>query len=264
MSILDKITAATRLRVERDKAACPQERLGDGGGFGNTPFAFEKALAAPGVSFICEIKRASPSKGLIAPDFSCRRIAREYEAAGAAAISVLTEPDFFLGSDAYLTAVRETVAAPLLRKDFIIDDYQIRQAKAIGADAVLLICAILRPEQLRAYRELADSLGLSALVEVHNEAEAAMAVEAGARVVGVNNRDLRTFQVDMGNSVRLRELIPREVLFVSESGITGHTEVSLLARHGVDAVLVGESLMRSPDKGAALAALRGGNENDQA
>lgn len=256
-TILDKIVAATRLRVARDKAAQPQETLRPCGS--RPPFAFREALAKPGMSFICEIKKASPSKGVIAPSFPYLDIAGEYQAAGADAISVLTEPDFFRGSDRFLREIRDRVDIPLLRKDFVIDEYQIHQAAALGADAVLLICAILSPEQLARYHSLAESLGLSCLVEAHDEAEIAMALAAGAGIIGVNNRDLRTFAVDTGTSARLRRLVPREVLFVSESGIATGADVAGLWESGVDAVLVGETLMRSPDKGAALAALRGGN-----
>lgn len=257
MTILDKIVAATRIRVEREKTDVPFDELAKQPQPEREPFAFEKALAGPGISFICEVKKASPSKGVIAEHFPYVEIAREYEAAGAAAISVLTEPDFFQGSGRYLREIREAVSIPLLRKDFIIEPYQIVQAKKLGADAVLLICGILAPERLAEFIKLADSLGLSPLVEVHDETELKMALSAGARVIGVNNRDLRTFNVDTGNSIRLRKLAPPEILFVSESGISGAKDVALLLKNGVDAVLVGEALMRSPDKTAALAALKG-------
>lgn len=257
MTILDKIVAATRLRVAREREEISLEALQKQTAPARAPFAFATALAGAGMSFICEVKKASPSKGLIAANFPYRQIAREYEAAGAAAISVLTEPDFFQGSDWYLAEIREEVTIPLLRKDFIIDPYQIYQANRLGADAVLLICAILTDGELTAYLKLADSLGLSCLVEAHDEAEVGRALAAGAKIIGVNNRDLRTFRVDMVNSVRLRGKVPREVLFVSESGISTGEDVALLQAHGVDAVLVGESLMRSSDKKAALETLRG-------
>lgn len=209
---------------------------------------FEKALAEPGMSFICECKKASPSKGVIAEEFPYLQIAREYERAGASAISVLTEPKWFLGSDRYLEEIAENVRIPCLRKDFVVDDYMLYQAKLLGASAVLLICSLLTGEQLKEYREICDELGLSALVEVHDEDEAGMALEAGARVIGVNNRNLKDFTVDTALSVRLRDLIPREVLFVSESGVRDAGDVGRLRETGADAVLIGETLMRAPDK----------------
>jgi len=253
MSILEKIAAAAKERVERDKkAGLPAPVV-----HGQTPFRFERRLRRPGMSFICEVKKASPSKGVIAEDFRWLDIARDYEEAGADAISVLTEPEFFLGSDRYLAGIREAVNVPLLRKDFVVDPFQIEQAACLGADAILLICAILTPARLAEYIKTADRLGLSCLAEAHDEAELKTALAAGARVVGVNNRDLRTFAVDTGNSVRLRKLAPEDVVFVAESGIRTAEDVNLLRRAGVDAVLVGEALMRAPDKKAALAALRG-------
>lgn len=219
-------------------------------------FAFERALRKPGISFICECKKASPSKGLIAPDFPYLQIAREYEEAGADAISVLTEPKWFLGSDAYLQEIAVAVSVPCLRKDFTVDEYMIYEAKLLGASAVLLICSILRAEQIREYLAVCDALGLSALVEAHDEAEVDMALSAGARVIGVNNRNLKDFTVDTENSRRLRERIPRDVLFVSESGVSGPEDVKRLAEIGADAVLVGEALMRAPDKKQMLLNLR--------
>lgn len=258
MNILTRIVAATRLRVERDKADCPMEALRERVQPVNVPFQFEKALARPGVSFICEVKKASPSKGVIAEDFPYVEIARQYCKAGADAISVLTEPDFFLGKDAYLHEIRRAVSTPLLRKDFVVDPYQIVQAAALGADAVLLICAILSAGQLRDLIALADSFGLSALVETREEEELTMAKQAGARVIGVNNRDLRSFAVDTDRSLRMRALVGGDVLFVSESGISSAQDIAVLEKNGVDAVLIGEALMRAPDKTAALAALRAG------
>jgi indole-3-glycerol phosphate synthase len=240
--------------VERDKkAGLPQQSAKI-----RTPFLFERQLRREGISLICEVKKASPSKGVIAEEFSYLDIAREYEEAGADAVSVLTEPDFFQGSDRYLSEIRDVVNIPLLRKDFIIDPFQIEQSACLGADAVLLICAVLTPAQVAEYIGAADRLGLSCLVEAHDEEELKTALRAGARMVGVNNRDLKTFEVDTGNSVRLRRLAPKDVVFVSESGIRAAGDVELLRQHGIDAVLVGEALMRSPDKKAALAALRGG------
>ena len=210
------------------------------------------------MSYICEVKKASPSKGLIAPEFPYLEIAKEYEAAGASAISCLTEPFYFMGSDTYLREITETVDIPVLRKDFTVDKYMIYQAKAFGAAAVLLICAILNDQELLEYRELAETLGMDALVEAHDENEVARALKTGAKIVGVNNRDLKTFRVDMNNSIRLRNLAPDNVVFVSESGIKNAGDIAILERNRVGAVLIGETLMRSPDKKAALENLNGG------
>ena len=220
-------------------------------------FAFEKALKKPGLSFICECKKASPSKGLIAPDFPYLQIAREYEEAGADAISVLTDPKWFLGSGRYLEEIAEAVSIPCLRKDFTIDAYMIYEAKVLGASAVLLICSLLSPGQLAEYLGICGELGLSALVEAHDAREAEMALAAGARIIGVNNRNLKDFSVDTDNSLRLRRMIPQDVLFVSESGVKGPEDTGRLREIGADAVLVGEALMRAADKRQALARLRG-------
>lgn len=219
---------------------------------------FLEALKKPGMSYICECKKASPSKGLIAPEFPYVRIALEYEAAGAAAISCLTEPHWFLGQDRYVEEIADAVRIPVLRKDFTISEYMILQARAMGASAVLLICSILSDEQLRSYRELAESLGMHALVEAHDEQEVYRALKAGAKIVGVNNRDLKTFTVDMANSIRLRNLAPRDVIFVSESGIKTNEDITRLYDNDVDAVLIGETLMRSSDKKKMLEVLNGG------
>lgn len=219
-------------------------------------FFFEKALRKPGISFICECKKASPSKGLIAPDFPYLQIAREYEAAGADCISVLTEPKWFLGSDVYLREIAEAVSVPCLRKDFTVDEYMIYEEKILGASAVLLICAILDEAQIKEYLTICETLGLSALVEAHDEGEVEKALSAGARIIGVNNRNLKDFTVDTDNSRRLRALIPADVLFVSESGVQGPEDVKRLAEIGVDAVLVGEALMRAADKREMLEHLR--------
>ena len=257
-NILEQLAAYARTRVEQAKAVRPladvkaaalAQPKGD--------FAFEKALAQPGVRFICECKRASPSKGLIAPVFPYLDIAKEYAAAGADAISVLTEPKWFLGSDEYLQQIAAAVPVPCLRKDFTVDEYMIYEAKLLGASAVLLICSLLDTETLHQYLGICDALGLSALVEAHDEQEIASAAAAGARVIGVNNRNLKNFTVDVTNSLALRQKAPPGVLFVAESGITSPSDVSALCAAGVDAVLVGEALMRAPDKAAALAALRG-------
>ncbi|MDR0508854.1 MAG: indole-3-glycerol phosphate synthase TrpC [Candidatus Methanoplasma sp.] len=253
MTILEQIAASARERAERDKKAGMPFKSAKK----RPPFIFEKRIRGQDIAFICEIKKASPSKGIIAEDFPYLNIAREYEAAGASAISVLTEPEFFQGSDKHLAEIREAVDVPILRKDFIIDKFQIEQSACLGADAVLFICAILTPAELAGYIEESDRFGLSCLVEVHDEDELRTALDAGARVIGVNNRDLRTFDVDIGNSIRLRSLVPQNVIFVAESGIRTAEDVDDLRKHGVDAVLVGETLMRSADKGAALAALMG-------
>lgn len=259
-NILEQLAAYARTRVEQAKAVRPladvkaaalAQPKGD--------FAFEKALAQPGVRFICECKRASPSKGLIAPVFPYLDIAKEYAAAGADAISVLTEPKWFLGSDEYLQQIAAAVPVPCLRKDFTVDEYMIYEAKLLGASAVLLICSLLDTETLHQYLGICDALGLSALVEAHDEQEIASAAAAGARVIGVNNRNLKNFTVDVTNSLALRQKAPPGVLFVAESGIISPSNVSALRAAGVDAVLVGEALMRAPDKAAALAALRGVN-----
>lgn len=257
-NILEQLAAYARTRVEQAKAVWPLADVKAAAlaqPKGN--FAFEKALAQPGVRFICECKRASPSKGLIAPVFPYLDIAKEYAAAGADAISVLTEPKWFLGSDEYLQQIAAAVPMPCLRKDFTVDEYMIYEAKLLGASAVLLICSLLDTETLHQYLGICDALGLSALVEAHDEQEIASAAAAGARVIGVNNRNLKNFTVDVTNSLALRQKAPPGVLFVAESGIASPSDVSALRAAGVDAVLVGEALMRAPDKAAALAALRG-------
>lgn len=208
------------------------------------------------MSFICECKKASPSKGLIEPDFRYLEIAREYEEAGADCISVLTEPKWFLGSDEYLKDIAKTVSIPCIRKDFTVDEYQIYQAKTLGAAAVLLICSILSDVQLGEYIKICDSLGISALVEIHNEKEAGMAVRAGARIIGVNNRNLKDFTVDTANSKKLRDLIPDDIIFVSESGVKSTDDIRAIREIGADAVLIGETLMRADDKKKKLDELR--------
>ena len=260
MNILEEIAGKTRERIDQEKGKVSvaelKERIRDREQILPT-LSFYLALKKEGMSYICEVKKASPSKGLIATDFPYVEIAKEYEAAGASAISCLTEPFYFQGSDRYLEEITAAVNIPVLRKDFTVDEYMIYQAKAFGASAVLLICAILDDVQLREYRQLAESLGLDALVEAHDEREVERALEAGAKIVGVNNRDLRTFRVDMNNSIRLRNLAPEEVVFVSESGIRTSADINLLYDNRVDAVLIGETLMRSPDKKAMLETLNG-------
>ena len=258
MNILEQLAAHAKERVALAEQACPLEiirekasRMEKGDG------SFEKALKRPGLSFICECKKASPSRGVIAKNFPYLQIAREYEEAGADAVSVLTEPKWFLGSDRYLREIAETVSLPCLRKDFTVDEYMIYEAKLLGASAVLLICSILSSRQLREYLQICETLGLSALVETHDEGEVDMALEAGARIIGVNNRNLRDFSVDTKNSRRLREQIPAEVLFVSESGVKTAADAAALREIGADAVLVGEAMMRAKDKRAMLAELRG-------
>lgn len=257
--ILDEIAERTRQRVAEEKSAVPLSEMKNRALAmdANTGFPFKKALGGDDISFICEVKRASPSKGMIAEDFPYLEIARDYERAGASAISCLTEPFWFKGKDEYLTEIARAVNIPVLRKDFTVDEYMIYQAKTLGASAVLLICSILSKEQLAEYLEIAHSLGLSALVEAHDEDEVGTALSVGAGIIGVNNRDLRTFTVDIHNSARLRKLVPPKVLFVSESGIRTAADVAALRDNGTNAVLIGETLMRSPDKKAALAELRG-------
>ena len=257
--ILEEIAKRTVERVAEEKAAVPLSEMKKRAEAldANTGFPFRKALSGDEISFICEVKRASPSKGLIAPDFPYLDIARDYERAGASAISCLTEPYWFKGKDEYLTEISKAVKIPVLRKDFTVDEYMIYQAKTLGASAVLLICSILSREQLSEYLETAHSLGLSALVEAHDEDEVRTALSVGAGIIGVNNRDLRTFTVDISNSARLRKLVPPEVLFVSESGIKTAADIEALRSNGTNAVLIGETLMRSSDKKAALDELRG-------
>ena len=257
-TILDRLADHARERVEeakrRQSLAEIRQRASD---MPKGNFAFENALKKSDIAFICECKKASPSKGLIAPEFPYLQIAREYEAAGADAVSVLTEPKWFLGSDAYLKEIVETVSIPCLRKDFTVDEYMIYEAKLLGASAVLLICSILSEEQIKEYIGICDGLGLSALVEAHDGEEVEMALRAGARMIGVNNRNLKDFSVDTENSRRLRQMIPPEILFVSESGVGSAEDVSSLRGIGADAVLIGETLMRAEDKKAKLRELKG-------
>ena len=258
MNILDQLADHARERVRLAKRSLPEEtvrRYARTLPKGNN--ALEEALRKPELSFICECKRASPSKGLIAEDFPYLQIAREYETAGADAISVLTEPKWFLGNDSYLREIAEVVSVPCLRKDFTVDSYMIYEAKLLGASAVLLICSILEQSQLEEYHGICEELGLSALVEAHDEREICMALDAGARIIGVNNRNLKDFSVDTENSRRLRSMIPPEVLFVSESGVRDAGDVARLREIGADAVLVGEVLMRAEDKRRMLRQLKG-------
>ncbi len=258
MTILDRLAEHARERVAAAKEKTPPEEMRQRAlGMPAGDFSFEKALQKPDISFICECKKASPSKGLIAPDFPYLQIAGEYEAAGADCISVLTEPKWFMGSDEYLREIAKSVSIPCLRKDFTVDEYMICEAKVLGASAVLLICSILTADEIGRCLRTCDELGLSALVEAHDETEVRTAVSAGARIIGVNNRNLRDFSVDTDNSRRLRELVPDDVLFVSESGVRSAGDVALLREIGADAVLIGETLMRAPDKKVRLSELRG-------
>ena len=258
MTILDQLADYTRVRTEQAKKIMSLDEMKHRAlSLPKGSFAVETALRKPDISFICECKKASPSKGLIAPDFPWLQIAKDYESAGADCISVLTEPKWFLGSDRYLQEIADTVSVPCLRKDFTVDEYMIYQAKVLGASAVLLICSILDVGQIRDYLSICDGLGLSALVEAHDQGETEMALHAGARMIGVNNRNLRDFSVDTENSRRLRKHIPPEVLFVSESGVKCREDVARLREIGVDAVLIGETLMRAADKKAKLQELRG-------
>lgn len=258
MTILDQLAGHARERTRQAKIKIsPEEIRQRAFTLPKGSFAFENALRKTDISFICECKKASPSKGLIAPDFPYLEIAKEYEAAGADCISVLTEPKWFLGSDSYLQEIASSVSIPCLRKDFTVDEYMIYEAKILGASAVLLICSILSEDQIKSYIRICDELGLSALVEAHDEKEISTALRAGARMIGVNNRNLKDFSVDTDNSRKLRDLIPSDILFVSESGVHCAEDVENLREIGADAVLIGETLMRAPDKKATLDELRG-------
>ena len=257
--ILDKIIEATKIRVAQEKQVESPEAVKTAALAlpSDTGFPFEAALRQQDFNFICEVKKASPSKGIIAEHFPYLDIAKEYEVAGAAAISVLTEPDFFKGDKKYLQEIASTVKIPVLRKDFIIDEYQIYQAKVWGASAILLICACLDVPTLTKFRELADSLGLSSLVEAHDEHEVQMAIDCGARIIGVNNRNLKDFTVDVQNSVRLRNLVQDDVIFVSESGLETPEDIQVLRDNNIGVALMGETFMRSPNKVEKLAYLYG-------
>lgn len=257
--ILDKIIEATQIRVAQEKEVETPEAVKAAALAlpSDTGFPFEVALRQQDFNFICEVKKASPSKGIIAEHFPYLDIAKEYEVAGAAAISVLTEPDFFKGDKKYLQEIASTVKIPVLRKDFIIDEYQIYQAKVWGASAILLICACLDVPTLTKFRELADSLGLSSLVEAHDEHEVQMAIDCGARIIGVNNRNLKDFTVDVQNSVRLRNLVQDDVIFVSESGLETPEDIQVLRDNNIGVALMGETFMRSPNKVEKLAYLYG-------
>ncbi len=251
--ILEEIAQSTRKRVEKEKKEISLETIKERAlAMPKGDFSFEKKLAEDGMTFICEVKKASPSKGVIAKDFPFVEIAQEYEKAGAGCISVLTEPEYFQGDKKYLKAISEKVSVPLLRKDFVVDDYMIYDAKVHGASAVLLICALLDEQTIRRDIQICDALGISALVEAHDEAEIRQALGAGARIIGVNNRDLKTFTVDISNSERLRKLVPSDILFIAESGIRYPQDVRRLKEAYVNGVLIGETLMRAKDKAKML------------
>lgn len=262
-NILEEIALKTKERVEAQKQELPLNTLKSRAlalalteSAAQTPkrFTFYHALSTPGMHLICEVKKASPSKGLISEDFPYTEIAKDYEAGGASAISVLTEPFYFLGSNTYLKEIRDAVSIPLLRKDFIVDEYQIYETKLLGADACLLICAILEEPVLSEYLEIAHSLGLSALVETHNPEEIQIALRAGANIIGVNNRNLKDFSVDTSHSASLRKLVPEKAVFVAESGIHSKEQVAELKKDGVNAVLIGETFMRAKDRRNLVAA----------
>lgn len=260
--ILDDLANATRRRVEKKKKEVPfeevkKEALRLAGSEEVFSFPFEKAIQKEDISFICEVKKASPSKGIIAEAFPYLEIARDYERAGADCISVLTETDYFKGEDRFLREINDAVSIPTIRKDFIIDPYMIYEAKCLGASCVLLIAALLDTDTIKEYKKICDALGLSALVEAHDEKELESAIRADARMIGVNNRDLKTFTVDINNSIRLRNSVPKEILFVAESGIQTSDDIEALRKAGVNGVLIGETLMRSNDKKAMLERLKG-------
>ncbi|WP_026505474.1 indole-3-glycerol phosphate synthase TrpC [Butyrivibrio sp. NC3005] len=257
--ILDELVEATKKRVNRDKQNIPEEKMKELAlkARRTNDFIFEKKLKEKGMHFICEIKKASPSKGIIAENFPYLEIAKEYEKANADAISVLTEEDFFKGNIEYLKEISESgVTTPLLRKDFTIDEYMIYQAKVYGASAVLLICAILSDDELKHYIDVADSLGLSCLVEAHDEEEIKRAIKANARIIGVNNRNLKDFTVNIENSINLRTLVPEDIVFVAESGIKTRQDIKKLEKAHVNAVLIGETIMRAEDKKEIITGLR--------
>ena len=256
--ILEEIAAKRRIQLAREKESAPPQAVKRRAEAAPVPKNFRAALCGNRLSVIAEVKRASPSKGLICPDFHPAEIAGAYAAAGADALSVLTEEAYFQGSSEYLKEIRRTAALPILRKDFILDPYQIYEARAIGADAVLLIAALLDARTLREYAALAGSLGLACLMEAHDERELANILEAGGTIVGINNRDLKTFRVDLSATVRLAKLVPKECILVSESGISERRDMETLRSAGADAVLIGETLMRSGDAAETLRGLRDG------
>ncbi|MGN1456968.1 MAG: indole-3-glycerol phosphate synthase TrpC [Acutalibacteraceae bacterium] len=256
--ILDTLAESTKKRVENEKKTISPEQMKSYAlSMPKLNFEFEKALRKDDIAFICEVKKASPSKGVISEDFPYVQIARDYETAGASAVSVLTEPEYFKGSAEYLSEISKNINIPIIRKDFTVDEYMIYQARMIGASAVLLICAILDTETIKKYISICDTLGLSALVEAHDEDEIQSALKAGARLIGVNNRNLKDFTVDINNCVNLRKLVPSDVTFVAESGIKSAKDIDVLRQANVNAVLIGETLMRAENKTEMLAQLKG-------
>ena len=259
MTILDKLADLSRERAKADREKVPEAELREQAlalGRGNGE-AFLSALKKPGISFICEIKKASPSKGLISPEFPYLRIAADYERAGADCISCLTEPEYFLGSDRIFREVRQQVSLPMLRKDFTVCTYQLDQARVMGANAALLIVSLMDGKTLEAYLERCEELGIAALVETHDEEEICTAVSVGAKMIGVNNRNLKDFSVDFSNAARLRDRIPADCIYVAESGVRTPEDVQRLRQIGADAALIGETLMRSPDPAEMLQQLKG-------
>lgn len=257
--ILNEIADHSRTRVEMSKMTIPLDAIMEMA-FSmdrDTGFPFEDALSKNDIGFICECKQASPSKGRIVEEYPFLKIAKEYESAGASCISVLTEPRWFLGDDSHLKTISKNVNIPCLRKDFTVDEYMIYQAKTLGASAVLLICSISNSDTIRRYIRICDELGISALVEVHDEKETSSALRAGARLIGVNNRNLKDFTIDLQNSIRLRDMVPDDILFIAESGIRNREDVNALRKADVDGILIGETLMQAKDKKAALDELRG-------
>lgn len=256
--ILGKLAESTKKRVEASKKIIsPEEMKSKALAMPKGNFAFENALKTNDIAFICEVKKASPSKGIISADFPYLQIAKDYEASGAAAVSVLTEPEYFLGSNEYLSEISSALTIPIIRKDFTVDEYMIYEAKVLGASAVLLICSLLDTETVNKYIKICDTLGISALVEAHDEEEIRSAVLAGARVIGVNNRNLKTFEVDINNCTNLRRLVPNKTVFVAESGIKTPEDINKLRSAGVNAVLIGETLMKAADKNSMLSRFRG-------
>ena len=257
MTILDELAATARERTEKAKKSVSLEEMKKKAlSMPKDDFPFEKALKKSGLSFICECKKASPSKGVIAEDFPYLQIAKEYEKAGADCISVLTEPSRFLGDDKYLEEIASAVSIPCIRKDFTVDEYMIYEAKVLGAKAVLLICSILSEKQIEEYIGICDELGISALVEAHDEKEVEIAIKCKARIIGVNNRNLKDFSVDTENSMKMRKLVPDDIIFVSESGVKSADDIKAISDTGADAVLIGETLMRATDKKAKLSELK--------
>ena len=258
MNILDQLAEYAQIRVDEAKKKLAFDEVKKlATGLSKGSFEFENALKKDDIAFICECKKASPSKGIIAENFTYLQIAKEYEVAGADCISVLTEPRWFLGANDYLREISENVSIPCIRKDFTVDEYMIYEAKLLGAKAILLICSILDEGQLKEYLNICNELGLSALVEAHDKAEITMALDAGARLIGVNNRNLKDFTVDTSNSTSLRDMVPKDVIFVSESGVRSADDIAGLKAAGVNAVLIGETLMRAADKTAKLNELKG-------